>query len=291
MKKIILASCGIIILFLGLVVYDYSRFYDGKLHIVFCDVGQGDGIFIRTPSEANILIDAGPNNKIISCLNNHMPFWDRTISLAILTHPHADHFAGFNYVFKKYNVLSFATEKLSSKTLGFQMLLKEINDAGLKINYIYDSDSFRTGNGLNFRILAPKTSFLLRTSPNDIIGESKEFSSLIMLISYYSFSAILTGDSQEEELLEAVKEYKVSKLSVFQVPHHGSRTGIGPDALDEIKPSVAVISVGLKNRYGHPSSYILNLLRDYGIKTLRTDLNGEIEVISDGKNWAVQKFN
>ena len=76
---------------------------------------------------------------------------------------------------------------------------------------------------------------------------------------------------------------------MLKVPHHGSKTGISDYFLSTLKPNLAVISVASKNRYGHPTDIILNLLAKYGIKTLRTDKNGEIEVVSDGKNYWVEK--
>lgn len=291
MKKIITIGLAIVILLFGLILYDYSRFYDGRLHLIFCNVGQGDAIFLRTPGASNILIDAGPNDKVVSCLTRHTPFWDRKISLIFLTHPHADHFTGVSEVLKRYNVLSFATEKLENKTLGYQTLIKEVSDKVPKVSYVYAGDSFREEKGLRFVILAPTGAFLLKTSPNNIIGENSEFSSLITLVSYGSFKALLTGDSQKEELLDALSAFKLTSVGIFQVPHHGSKTGISKEILETLNPSTAVISVGLNNRYGHPNPYTLSLLRDSGVKTLRTDINGEIEVISDGKTFGIRKFN
>src|SRR5437867_4244168 len=98
MKKVLYVTTVAVIFLIVFAFYDYSRFSDGKLHITFCNVGQGDGIFIRTPSGKNILIDGGPDKSILSCLAEHMPFWDRTIHLMFLSHPHDDHFAGLYYV-------------------------------------------------------------------------------------------------------------------------------------------------------------------------------------------------
>jgi len=269
-------------------VFQYSKFYDGRLHLIFCDVGQGDAIFIRTPRGKNILIDAGPGDNVLSCLSNHTPFWERKISLAILTHPHNDHFAGFNQVLKRYEVSVFGMEKLENKTQGYKRLVQDINNNNIKINYLFAEDSFKTEDGLKIYIMAPNESFLAKTSPNNIIGETKEFSSLITKISYGSFHVILTGDSQVEELKEAVDSHNLSSVDVLQVPHHGSKTGLNSKILEVIKPKIAVISVGADNRYGHPTFYILNLLKDLSIKTYRTDLEGDVEIVSDRNSWLIQ---
>ncbi|MCL5114126.1 MAG: MBL fold metallo-hydrolase [Patescibacteria group bacterium] len=291
MKRIVAIGLTLVISLVGFIFYDYSRFYDGRLHLVFCNVGQGDAIFLRTPGERNILIDAGPNDKVVSCLTRHTPFWDRKISLVLLTHPHADHFMGLSEILKRYDVLSFATEKLENKTLGYKVLMKEVSDKVPKHSYVYAGDSFREENGLRFAILAPTSSFLLKTSPNNMIGENSEFGSLITLVSYGSFKALLTGDSQKEELMDAISSFKLTSVGILQVPHHGSKTGISKEILETLNPGTAVISVGLNNRYGHPNPYTLSLLKDSGVKTLRTDINGEIEVISDGKTFGIRESN
>jgi competence protein ComEC len=84
MKKVLLLTLSGLFLLAGIAAYQYVHFYDNKLHIVFCDVGQGDGILITTPDRHHIIVDAGPDNKILSCLSRHMPFWERTIDLIIL---------------------------------------------------------------------------------------------------------------------------------------------------------------------------------------------------------------
>src|SRR3990170_1813339 len=77
---------------------------DGKLHIVFCNVGQGDGAYIRFPDGRDMVVDAGPNNKIIKCLSSHMPFWDRHINLVLATHPQKDHIGGLPEVLRRFRV-------------------------------------------------------------------------------------------------------------------------------------------------------------------------------------------
>ena len=303
MKKIFLSTSILFILLSSILIYQNITFADKKLHVVFCDVGQGDAIFIRTPNGSDILIDGGPDESVLSCLAKHMPFWDRTIEIMILTHPHADHLTGLISVIKRYNVLSFATEKISNKTLSFNYLVELIKSKNIKTNYVYQSDRFRLGGGVILEIVGPSKEFLDETSPEGLIGESAEFGSVETLVKYRKFSALLTGDSQASELQQAIssKRYAISNLSVLQVPHHGSRFGLTAEILNILKPKIAAISVGAKNKYGHPTQFILDLLNQFGIKTLRTDLsanamhqalqagqNGDIEIISDGNLWKVK---
>ncbi len=291
-RKIIFT--GVISLFLlGLIFfYQNALFFDGKLHVVFCDVGQGDGIFIRTPKGTDIIIDGGPDDSVLSCLSNHMPFWDRTIELMFLTHPHQDHLVGLISVLERYSVLVFNTEKLTNSTVSFKQLLKEVEKEKLSLGFLYAHDRFTTKDGVTISVLGPSEEFLNATSPRGLISESGEFASLILLISYKGFDVVLTGDSQAKGISEALAPHQTVRgysIEVLQVPHHGSKTGLTPEIINSIDPRLAVISVGKKNRYGHPRKEILEMLKGGGIKILRTDQNGEIEIISDGERWGIKK--
>ncbi|MEK7517391.1 MAG: MBL fold metallo-hydrolase [Patescibacteria group bacterium] len=275
-------------------IFGYQSFVlqDHKLHIVFCDVGQGDAIYIKTPSNSDILIDGGPNESVLSCLGSNMPFWDKTLELVILTHPHADHLNGLISVAENYKIIAFATEDLKNKTQGFAKLMDLIkNQERIKIQYVYAGDKFELKDEVVLEVVGPTKKFLQLTSPGGNIGESGEFASVLSLIKYKGFEVLLTGDSQASELSEAIQSFDFaqdfSTVSVLQVPHHGSKTGLNSDILDSIKPELAVISVGSNNKYGHPAKEIIEILRDRDIKILRTDRDGEIEIVSDGVRWGV----
>ncbi len=288
MKKAIVSAFVSLLFLLILFISQNQQFSDGKLHVVFCDVGQGDGIFIRTPKGMNVIVDGGPNDKILDCLSRHMPFWEKTIDLMLLSHPHADHFMGLASVMKRYTVLSFGSEKIDNKkAAGFLSLRQELERNRTPQRFVYAGDSFSSHDGVMFRIMGPSRAFLEATSPNGEIGESKEFGSVETLVSYGSFSVLLTGDSQASELREAITSGLLGPVTVLQVPHHGSKTGLDSEILDELYPQLAVISVG-KNSYGHPTPEILKILGDKQIKILRTDKSGDIELVSDGKEWGVE---
>ncbi len=286
-RKIFFVSILSIVSLISIVFYQWQKFYDGRLHVVFCNVGQGDGIFIRTPKGLDIIVDGGPDDLILACLSNHMPFWDRDIELMLLTHPHADHMNGLLPVLKRYTVLSFATEKLENKTLGFQALIDSIKAKHLTIQYAFAGKKIKTPDSVVLSIVGPTQEFLTKTSPGGTIGESSEFGSLETLVSYGIFKILLTGDSQAEELQEAIDAGYLGGVDVLQVPHHGSKTGLTDEIFEAIRPGLAVISVG-KNKYGHPTPQTLELLKSNGVKVLRTDQHGDIEIVSDEKKWFVK---
>ena len=286
MKKTLLLLI-ICVLFLFLVsLWQYTQFNDGKLHVIFCDVGQGDGILLKTPKNSYMLFDSGPDDKVVGCLGRHMPFWEKEISMALLTHPHADHLNGFLPVFQSYTIDQFITERLANKTQGYKKLITTIKNTHTQETMALAGDIFRTET-VTLKFVGPTDTYLHDTSPNGYIGESGEFGSIETLITYDTFRLFLTGDSQAIELQDALGLI-AGKVTVLQVPHHGSKTGLTSDILSVLKPQLAVISVGAHNRYGHPTESTLNLLQNLKIPVLRTDKVGDIEIVTDGNHWEVR---
>lgn len=285
MKKIFLIL-AIIPVFLGsILIYQNITYNHKKLHVVFCDVGQGDAIFIRTPNGSDILVDGGPDDAVLSCLGKHMPFWDRTIETIILTHPHADHLTGLIGVIKRYTVLSFNTEKLGHSTGVYNELIKQIEKNHIKQRFLYQDDKFVIKDGVILKTLWPTRQWLGEQTPEDKNLDLNGLS-VILLLSYKNFKVLLTGDAGS--IVEDKIAQFAENVNVLKVPHHGSRTGMSSEFLDIVNPKLAVISVGKKNKYGHPAPFTLQLLEEKEIRTLRTDQNGEIEITSDGNVWKVQ---
>lgn len=136
----------------GFFFYQNARLNDGKLHVIVCDVGQGDGILIRTPSGDDILVDGGPDDSILNCLSDHLPFWDRTIELMVLTHPHTDHAAGLVYVLKRYTVLHFVTEKVLGATATYKRLEDELALKKLSAQYLLPATGLILRTKLRFSL-------------------------------------------------------------------------------------------------------------------------------------------
>lgn len=287
-QRFIVSFLFSLVLLGGLFFYQYGKFIDNRLHVIFCDVGQGDAIHIRTPSGFDILVDGGPTDAVLSCLSESMPFWDRTIDAVVLTHPHQDHLAGLIPAIQRYTILSFYTENISNDSKSFGELLNLVKSSNIVFRYVYQGDLFRTKDGISFRILGPSKEFLRKTSPGGKIGEKSEFASVVTLVSYGSFETLLTGDSQTAGLKDALALTGSKSIEVLQVPHHGSKTGLDGSLLDILNPKFAVISVGKNNKYSHPTKQILDLLNENKIKVLRTDRDGKVEIVSDGKNYSIK---
>lgn len=132
---------GFLALLTSLIWLSVFSYPNQKLKIVICDVGQGDAILIQKGTN-QILIDGGPNNKVLDCLSNNMPFWDRTIEIVALTHPQADHLEGLNYVFERYSVKYFLSGPEGNESAGYKQLIEKIiKTQSPSINPLTSSDN------------------------------------------------------------------------------------------------------------------------------------------------------
>lgn len=289
MKKVVVIICSLLVVLAIVAGYQYLHFHDGKLHVIFCDVGQGDAILIITPNGKHILNDGGPDQKVLDCLARHMPFWEKTIDVLILTHPHADHFFGMFDILQRYAVKSFATEDLNNKTQSYQELLKLLKEKGVAQRRVLAGDVWTlrqsSGQEVSLKVVGPTKEYLEQTSPGGTIGESKEFASVITYLTYGNFSVLLTGDSQVSGL-ESAEGMLDGSLTVLQSPHHGSRTALNAAIVQKLAPKVAAISVGV-NKYGHPNPATLALYKSQNIPYYRTDQHGDIEFVSDADKWLI----
>lgn len=290
-KRIIAIIIGLITLLFG---FWYYR-PDEKLHLVFCDVGQGDAILISRGKE-QVLIDGGPNEEVLTCLSGHMPFWDRKIEMVVLTHADADHLTGLVSVIERYDVKQLVINSIVKDTKLFLKWREEVIEAGIPVFNPKVGDVIKVGD-FQLEVLWPEERY-----KNDLVwerdivaekilgaagysGDLNE-TSIVMELVFGNFDALLAGDIgfDAESQIGMVGD----DIEVLKIPHHGSKNSLSKGFLEKVDPELAVISVG-KNSFGHPSEEVLEKLRNLGIKVLRTDQNGEIEVVSDGKKWGVKK--
>lgn len=264
---------------LSFFVFTYFN-QDGKLHIVFCNVGQGDGVYVRTPSGTDIVIDAGPDNSILECLSQHMPFWDRTIELVFATHPDADHITGFKYILENYKVLSFNTSKRESNTGTYKRIQELLSDRKILIRFLYAGDKYAISDGVTLTSYWPTSSFI----ESDTSTSTNRYS-LVQMLNFHKFNLLLNGDTEFVILNEIFKEGVV--VDIFKLPHHGSKTGIDAQTFMLIKPQLSIISAGLNNRYGHPSFQVLEELLKHKLRYMETSKVGSIEVVVDKSSWSV----
>ena len=244
-----------------------------RLSVTVLDVGQGDAILIATPSGNRALIDGGPNEAVLkSALGRHLSFHDRRIDLVALTHPQSDHAGGLPAVLDDYDVdtvLQTPREAESGVAREWQSLLE---DTDTDVIEAVRGQSINLGDGVRIEVIHPNAS--TSGSLND--------ASLVLRLTHGGFSMLLTGDLGPTG--EAVVERSGAHLdsTVLKVAHHGSRTSTSAEFLAAVDSSVAVISVGKDNRFGHPAPETLERLGD--IQSFRTDQDGDITISTDGTN-------
>lgn len=254
---------------------------DNQLHIVACDVGQGDAILIQK-NTTQILIDGGPDNSVLNCLGKHMPFWDKKLELVILTHPQEDHYGGLVDVFKNYKVNLFGEYNTESSNQGYQVL-KNIPTPLVTLS-----------KGTKLRLGMIYLDILHPSGNNQSIINNKQTSNanddgVVVLLKYAQFKALFTADVENKVSDKLSELPEIQNLNYLKVNHHGSKNGLSQKLLDTVDPEIAVISVGKKNRYGHPHEEVIKILGERDIKILRTDLEGDVEVVTDGISYWTKK--
>jgi competence protein ComEC len=245
-----------LILFLslmGLVVIFWLTLPSQKVNVFFCDVGQGDALLV-TYKDWQMLIDTGPGDKkVLTCLEKHMPFWDKKIEVVIITHGDNDHIGGLTDVSKFYKIEQlFSSENLSQfdliKTIWMSF---EVVNPREKVKKEEDNNQNSIAGILNFYSV-------------DLKKEVKIF-----------MAADIDLETEQRLVWQKILNEQVD---ILKVSHHGSKNGTSEELLKILKPKVAVISVGTKNKFGHPTKEVLDRLKENKIEIKRTDLNGEISI-------------
>jgi len=201
--------------------------------------------------------------------------------LIILTHPERDHISGLIAVLKRYKVENILWTGVIRDTAEYQEWLKLIKAKRPKI-FLAKTGQKIKATGIAVTILYP-----FENLEGKVLKDSNN-TSIVSKLTFGENSFLFTGDiykNGEGLLLNQVKQSLDSE--VLKVSHHGSKTSSGEEFIAEVSPEIAVISVGKDNKYGHPHREVLDTLTKYGIRVLRTDENGDIKIISDGKNYAI----
>lgn len=258
-------------------IFAWSAVYylnNSKLEVIFFDVGQGDSIFIEIPSGYQILIDGGPTSVVLEKLGERMPFWDKTIDLIILTHPDHDHISGLLEVLERYKVDNILWTGILSEGGEYEQWLDLISKEGAEI-IIAKAGQRITAGDARIDVLFP-----FENLEGDKVSDANNTSIVSKLI-FGKTSFLFMGDAYKstERLLNNIDS------DVLKVSHHGSKTSSDKNFISLVSPNIAVISCGQDNSYGHPHQETLDSL--LGIEVLRTDLIGDIKIISDGEKIKV----
>jgi competence protein ComEC len=252
------------------------------LKITMIDVGQGDSIFVSTPSGKKILIDGGDK---YGGRRYVFPFLRSAgvnrLDMVILTHPHGDHIGGLPEVLRKIKVdlvLDSGQEYESSYYKNFLNLVEK-NRIKYRVTRIGDVLDF--GDGVKAGILGPSAPLFEGTNsdPNN--------NSIVMRLIYGNFSMLFVGDLEKEGEERLIESGANLDSDILKVGHHGSKTSSGLNFLGMVKPEMAVISVGAKNKFGHPAEQTIERLEEAGTKIFRTDKCGTIVIKANGDEYVI----
>lgn len=248
-----------------------------QLQVAVLDVGQGDAIYIALPSGERWLIDGGPDDAVLEYLGSLLPFGDRRLTGVILTHPHADHVAGLVSVLQRYKVGTVVMPVAEHTSPPYLAFLEEIKKKQLNVVPVDHPFAWQgTAAGVPWR-----WEFLYPTTPLGAVADRNE-TSIVSRLQYGSRAFIFTGDAPADVERVLLSSGRTLQSDVLKVGHHGSDTSSSAEFLAAVSPAYAAISLGEKNRFGHPSEVVVSRLERVGATVLRTDQSGVITFQSDG---------
>ena len=242
----------------------------GTLTVTWLDVGQGDAAVIQCGGQS-MLIDGGKPEKssyIYAWLQQHGLSY---LDVIVATHVDADHIGGLSGALNYASVGTAYCPETTGTTKTFQSFVKYLAQQGKQITVPTAGETFPLG-GAQVQILGPLHS-----------AEDSNDNSIVLKVSFGATSLLFTGDAERTEEQDILNAGVNLQSTVLKVGHHGSDTSTSYPFLRAVAPQYAVISVGAGNSYGHPTEAVLSRLRDAGVTTFRTDLQGEITAVSDGQ--------
>jgi len=223
---------------------------DDELRVSFLNIGQGDAILIQRGSQ-QVLIDGGPSPQALTLeLGERMPFWDRTIELVILSHPHSDHLTGLVEVLQRYQVEQVLYPDLADSSSLYQEWLSLIEENDIAYTLARAGQQIDLGDGVIIEVLNPPSP-LLAGSGSDLNNNS-----VVLRLNLGQVSFLLTADIEQEAEFELISLPANLASTVLKVAHSGSYTSTTAEFLAAVNPLAAVISVG-ENPFGHPSGDVL----------------------------------
>jgi competence protein ComEC len=316
-----------IILFFALAIFVWEIFFkwpDDFLHVTTCDVGQGDAILLSL-GFIQALIDTGPDESVLSCLDKQMPFWDKNIDVLVITHFDEDHIGGFQQLTQVYSINYLFLPLTNYKDSKTFLELKEQISAMQKFGTIvkepflgqqivfsefrltYQAKYNSTNSSLSLTFLTPTdldlkeyksleaTKALFWQAPEHelsdedwqklAIKKSDNNGSIVIIANFGEVKILLLGDLESTREVALLDDGLITRVDIQKVGHHGSKTSSSIELIHKSKPEISLISCGLNNQFGHPNEEVLENLESIASQVLRTDQLGTIEIVSDGQEF------
>ena len=245
---------------------------DGNLIVDFIDVGQGDSILIRQGDHA-MLIDGGTSECKDDLLNFLKSENIQKFDYIVGTHPHEDHIGSLDDVVNAYDFDTILFPKVTTTTKTFENLVNAVKNKNKKFTTPVSGNEYTLGDA-KFKILAPSSDSY----------QSLNNYSIVIKLTYGENTFMFTGDAETLSETEMLNSFDDLTADVLKIGHHGSTTSTSKKFLNAVNPKYAVISVGKDNTYNHPTKTTMNKLEELKIPVYRTDEEGTIECVSNGKD-------
>src|SRR4051812_6268129 len=256
-----------------------------QVHVL--NVGQGDSILIIAPGGKSVLVDAGVPGSGRVVLDAMQRYNLDHVDLMVATHAHADHIGGADEVLLHTKVSAVLDSRVPNSTKNYEDFLAAIDKTGAKYIAAAPGQNFDLGGGAKLTVLAPIQPFFTKDQLRSGANEPNA-NSVVTRLDYGNFSMLLTGDAEAETESRLMQSGANIKAKVLKVGHHGSRYASSDKFLRQGGFEAAIISDGADNRYGHPSQDALDRFKALNVKLYRTDLEGEVTIISRGTGYEIR---
>lgn len=276
-----------------------------EVELIVCDVGQGDAIFIKDRFSYTLVDAADDNNQALYCLTNHIPWFDSRLDLFVATHPDLDHIGGAEAVLNRFEVSQLMLTADAKSTAVFARFRESVlrkKGSGSRLLFPTVQVEGKMSNSIEYKVLAPQERVggqnvyiegLPETTLSDVNKEHerkiKNYNerSIVLFLKVHDTTILLPGDIETHTETALTKTNLLTQVDILKVAHHGSKSSSTPAFLDKVVPEVALISVGQKNRFGHPSLDVISRFESIGTRVWRTDEHGEIVVRIGARKYEV----
>ncbi len=283
-KSILLVTAAVFVTAVGLALWfkeprPVAVVPTDQLVVTALDVGQGDAILLRTPRGDDVLIDGGPNAGVVRRIEEHLPPSDRTIELVVLTHPDLDHVGGLPAVARSYRIERVLETAVRGSSRAAREWEAALAAEGAAVTIAKAGTQIDLG-AVQLRVLWPEGDLDSQT-------KNRNDTSVVIETTYGQTRLLFPGDISSTVEARLVATGTLDDVDLLKVPHHGSSSSSSAAFLDAVQPEFAIISVGRDNRYGHPHAAVLRRYDRRGASLYRTDEQGDMTVVSDGKSLRV----